>query len=991
MHAIRGFLILLALLVTACGGGSGTGDDTAGAACSDGKDNDDDGMTDFPDDLGCGAEDDTTEDGSPAPQCDDNRDNDGDGKKDYPNDPGCFAPQADDESDECPSGPGCSQCSNGKDDDSNGATDYPSDTGCESAADNSEFLDNPAACGGGLKIKQLPPSGMDTGQLEMGSQSQVASSCGGGGGVFAVAYVLHLTEPKVIVATTDMPGTATDTILDIRSQMCADPASSLACSDNISTANTKSTVTKSLGAGVYYIIVQGKSSSVTGAYQLAVTKFAGENSPCTSVSECGPGLLCRTKAGGTQMVCAKAVCEDGLDDDSDGKIDYPNDPGCSTPLDDTENDNCPNGAGCPECGNGVDDDADTKVDYPMDTTCKAAGDSSESCATSEGVVQLAGPLTPGDTTNAVHDYKNSCSATTSMGKDLHYRLDVPTTLSSLTIGLVDKNTTFWDATVALLPATCTGAELACSGTSPETINLANVAAGTYYFVVDGYSTAVGSYKVSVSGKLPNGASCENTLNGAFTCNTGYACKGPAGSRTCQPSQCADGMDNNGNGKTDFPADPGCQNANDDSETTVCPGAMCPVCANGIDDDMDGQTDYPMDTACLAASGNNEACVSADPVTVVTAAQTMGTTVGATNDTKPACASTSTTAIAPDQHYQLDLPAMTTLTVNLTNNSWDGVLALYNASCGGTHLGCGDIPETVTATNLAAGRYYAVVDGWSSGSGSYTLNVSGKIANGGSCEKPLAQSGAITCNTNYACKGPTGNKTCQLAACFDGVDNNSDGKIDYPNDPGCTSSSDDTESNVCPGASCPACANGLDDDTDSKTDYPMDFGCSAAGSSSEMFCPTEPDFAMVPISTPSTSGNLASMADNYDQTCYSTTGNDMAFALQLPVPVASLVIDTEMSTITDTIISLKDASCGVELACDDDSGTNSLSKMTIPNVPAGNYAIQVDSYSTTNNGAFTLNVKGTVAPMTSCTSPLFAAQVLVCPTGTSCTGSPARCQ
>src|SRR5688500_11843894 len=109
MRALGGFLVLS--LLVACGGGSGTGDDTSTPACSDGKDNDGDGMTDFPDDLACASEDGTMEEGSPAPQCDDNRDNDGDGKTDYPNDPGCFAPQADTETDDCPSGPNCPQCS----------------------------------------------------------------------------------------------------------------------------------------------------------------------------------------------------------------------------------------------------------------------------------------------------------------------------------------------------------------------------------------------------------------------------------------------------------------------------------------------------------------------------------------------------------------------------------------------------------------------------------------------------------------------------------------------------------------------------------------------------------------------------------------------------------------------------------------------------------------------------------------------------------------
>lgn len=990
MHATRWWLLALcSVFVLACGGGgSGKGDDTAGPACSDGKDNDNDGMTDFPDDLGCGSEDDDTEDGAAAPQCDDNRDNDGDGKKDYPDDPGCFAPQADDESDDCPDGPGCAQCSNGKDDDGNGMTDYPADSGCESAADNSEFFNNAVACGDGLKIKQLPPDGVDMGQLEQGSSSNIISPCGGGAGSFAVAYVLHLTEPKVVVATTDMPGTVTDTVIDIRGQMCMDPASHLACSDDISTANDRSSVTKSLAAGVYYIIVQGHDTSVTGAYQLKVEKFAGEGSACTGPEQCGPGLYCRVPAGAAAMVCAKAVCDDGLDDDMDGKTDYPNDPGCATPDDDTETDACPNGPGCPECGDGVDNDSDTMIDYPADTTCKAAGDSSESCMTSEGVVAITMPQTMGDTTNATSDLNPTCASSSGSGPDRTYRLDLPA-MQSLSMNM----TASFDTSTVLLNSSCGGTAIACS--DPLNMSVGALAAGTYYFVVDGYfSTSKGTYTINTSGKIANGAPCDAhplAQSGALTCGSGYACKGTTGAKTCQPAACGDGMDNNGNGKTDYPADPGCTSTSDDSEDNVCPGAACPVCSNGADDDMDGLTDYPMDTSCVAASGNNESCTSTEAVIDVTTATTMGDTSMASDDVKLACASSA--SAAKDLHHKLQLPAMSTLTLSLTNKTpsfWDSAMALFNSSCTGTALSCMD-GDTMTLTNLAAGNYFFAVDGWSTASGSYTLNVAGTIANGGSCEVPLAQSGAITCAPNYACKGATGAKTCQLADCADGVDNNMDGKIDYPNDPGCSSPSDNTETTVCPGASCPVCSNGMDDDADTQTDYPADFGCAAAGGSTEVFCAGEPDVAMAAISTPATNGNLSTAADNYDQTCQSNTGNDMAFALQLPVPVATLVVDTEGSTVGDTVVSVKDASCGMQLGCDDDAGTGNLSKVTLTNVAPGNYAIQVDAYGTSNNGAFVLNVKGTVAPMTSCTSPLFGAGVLVCPTGTSCTGSPAKCQ
>jgi hypothetical protein len=57
-----------------------------GVPCSDGKDNDGDGKTDFPQDRGCSSAKDPAE---KDPPCSDGKDNDEDGKTDFPQDPGC--------------------------------------------------------------------------------------------------------------------------------------------------------------------------------------------------------------------------------------------------------------------------------------------------------------------------------------------------------------------------------------------------------------------------------------------------------------------------------------------------------------------------------------------------------------------------------------------------------------------------------------------------------------------------------------------------------------------------------------------------------------------------------------------------------------------------------------------------------------------------------------------------------------------------------------
>jgi len=79
-------------------------------ACSNGLDDDGDGLVDWPADLGCRDAD----DGSERFACEDQLDNDGDGLVDWPLDPGCGRAQADTES---------PHCQNGLDDDGDGLVD----------------------------------------------------------------------------------------------------------------------------------------------------------------------------------------------------------------------------------------------------------------------------------------------------------------------------------------------------------------------------------------------------------------------------------------------------------------------------------------------------------------------------------------------------------------------------------------------------------------------------------------------------------------------------------------------------------------------------------------------------------------------------------------------------------------------------------------------------------------------------------------------------
>ena len=104
-------------------------------ACSDGIDNDGNGLIDYPFDPGCDSPDDD-EEAPPAqlPACWNLIDDDGDGIIDFPHDPVCVSASDLDETD--PVIP--PECADGLDNDGNGEIDYPEDIGCYAAGDPDE-------------------------------------------------------------------------------------------------------------------------------------------------------------------------------------------------------------------------------------------------------------------------------------------------------------------------------------------------------------------------------------------------------------------------------------------------------------------------------------------------------------------------------------------------------------------------------------------------------------------------------------------------------------------------------------------------------------------------------------------------------------------------------------------------------------------------------------------------------------------------------------
>lgn len=69
------------------------------------------------------------------------------------------------------------------------------------------------------------------------------------------------------------------------------------------------------------------------------------------------------------------------------------------------------------------------------------------------------------------------------------------------------------------------------------------------------------------------------------------------------AQCADGIDNDGDGLIDYPLDPDCTSALDDDEAS--PVTPTPECADGVDNDGDSLIDYPSDSGCSDATDDDE--------------------------------------------------------------------------------------------------------------------------------------------------------------------------------------------------------------------------------------------------------------------------------------------------------------------------------------------------------------------------------------------------
>ncbi len=119
---------------------------------------------------------------------------------------------------------------------------------------------------------------------------------------------------------------------------------------------------------------------------------------------------------------------------------------------------------------------------------------------------------------------------------------------------------------------------------------------------------------------------------------------------------------------------------------------------------------------------NDVCSGATSLDALTSPIT-GSTTGLTNDFLPSCGSTFTTT-APDAFYSITVPNGYTLSIGNTSSAFDNANSLFYGSCGTQNfVSCLDADTTAqtwTNTTGITQTAYWVQDGWSSGSGLFTL-------------------------------------------------------------------------------------------------------------------------------------------------------------------------------------------------------------------------------------------------------------------------------
>jgi len=316
------------------------------------------------------------------------------------------------------------------------------------------------------------------------------------------------------------------------------------------------------------------------------------------------------------------------------------------------------------------------------------------------------------------------------------------------------------------------------------------------------------------------------LDGTPIADLGVPDLGPAPADAAPPPPaCRNAIDDDGDGATDYPVDPGCAEADDADEADP----ERPACEDTVDNDGDGLLDFPDDPGCASPADPNEndACGAEQRFTDVTGRrQVTGNTAGLPAVFEAGCR----TNLAPEAIFLVTLrPGLHALAIDTAGSAFDTVLSV-RGTCADldSETACNDDVRPGNRTSALrlerppAGDHFLLLDGFREEAGPYVLNLRAEVEDGEPCP-PV--DGFETCGRGSLCL----EGVCARAACFDGDDDDGDRRIDFPLDPGCDTPEDDDETDP---PTPPACANGQDDDFNGVADYPDDPGCESAADTTE---------------------------------------------------------------------------------------------------------------------------------------------------------------
>jgi hypothetical protein len=302
-------------------------------------------------------------------------------------------------------------------------------------------------------------------------------------------------------------------------------------------------------------------------------------------------------------------CSDGIDNDSDGRIDFPADPQCVSATSLSEN---------PQCGDGLDNDGDLLVDFPADPECSNVRDPTENnieqaCRDGfdndgDGLIDF--PADPGCTSPG--DFTETALCENGIDDDMDGRTDFPADRGCSTASDNDETDNICNDGLdndmdgrTDFPADPGCQSLTSFIENPQCNNTTDDDADTLIdFPADLGCTA--AFDNSEANAICMDG-LDNDTDGLIDFPADPGCASATSNQ--ENPQCNNGIDNDGDGLIDFPADPGCSSASDTSEGTA-------QCADGRDNDGDGVIDFPLETGCQSTNDDFEGpdCAVADTTT-----------------------------------------------------------------------------------------------------------------------------------------------------------------------------------------------------------------------------------------------------------------------------------------------------------------------------------------------------------------------------------------